>query len=252
MKTIIHIGQHKTATTSIQKYLQDNRRLIIKKGLYVPDKIAGFKNSSHFILNVYALDKNRFSSKKYKIISSKGQAYLSGLKEIIKRDIAQIYQDALEQGCHQVIWSNEGLYLLNSVAEYQKLINLFTPYSTEIEVICCFREVQSYRESYIKQLKKQNISLLDDPDSYRYLEPDSWLFDYERKKNLLEQTFSKCHYFSYDSSDNVTKFMKVIGFDYVETEKYRLNETNNKSTKNTTLLNRLKNKLKKSLALLPF
>ena len=96
MKTIIHIGQHKTGTTSIQKFLQDNRTALAKKGLYVPSSIAGYNNPSHFILNVYALEKDRYSSMKENLIENKGQQYLSKLEIELKKDIENIYKDALQ------------------------------------------------------------------------------------------------------------------------------------------------------------
>jgi len=217
MKTIIHIGQHKTGTTSIQYFLQDNRTTLVENGLY--------KHPSHFILNVYALEKDRYSSKKEEIIANKGKQYLSELEIELKKDIKIIYKDALQNKCDKVIWSNEGLYLLNTVTEYKRLIGLFSEYSTEIEVVCCFRDVKSYRESYIKQQSKLNIRPSNNPDSYRYLEPDSWLFDYKRKKDLLSEVVDIFTYFKYDPIDNVKKFMETIGHNTANTDSYRLNVT---------------------------
>lgn len=225
MKTIIHIGQHKTGTTSIQKFLQDNRSTLIEDCLYVPFSIAGYKHPSHFILNVYALEKDRYSSMKEDILANKGEQYLCGLEIELKKDIEKIYKDALHNKCDKVLWSNEGLYLLNSVTEYKRLIGLFSEYSTEIEVVCCFRDAKSYRESYIKQLSKQKIPPSNNPDSYRYLEPDSWLFDYKRKQNLLSEVFKKCTYFKYDPIDNVNNFMETIGHNTADTDNYKLNVT---------------------------
>lgn len=237
MKTLIHIGQHKTGTTSIQSYLQDNRGDLARHGLYVPLKIAGYGNPSHFILNVYALAEDRYSSKKEEIIREKGAGYLSEVEIELKKDIKNIYNEALKKKCSRVIWSNEGLYLLNTEKEYKRLIDLFSEHSKEIEVICCFRGVKSYRESYKKQLAKQNISLSNNPDSYRYLHSDSWLFDYKKKKNLLSRVFDKCTYFSYDPIDNVTKFLEAIRIDSVGMVKYRLNET---SDAHNNMLQRIK------------
>jgi hypothetical protein len=59
MRTIIHVGQHKTGTTSIQHYLRRNSRVLNGMGLYIPDKIIGFEAASHFILNVYSLNDDR-------------------------------------------------------------------------------------------------------------------------------------------------------------------------------------------------
>lgn len=240
MKTIIHIGQHKTGTTSIQQFLQDNRKTLARTGLHVPSKIAGHPSPSHFILNVYALAADRYSSQKERIIAQNGKKYISKLESMLQKDIAKIYKRAEKNKCDQVIWSNEGLYLLNSVAEYQRLTSLFTHNSTEIEVVCCFRDVASYRESYLKQLQKQKITTSADPDSYRYLGPDSWLLDYQRKKDLLALVFDKCTYFEYDPQDNVKKFMEVIGFTVDDARDYRFNVTG--SARNQ-LLHRLRKTL---------
>lgn len=237
MKTVIHIGQHKTGTTSIQKYLRDKRRSLAKTGLYVPSGVAGYNHPNHFILNVYALADNRYSSMKEKTIAERGRHYLSELETDLKKDIEEIYKDALGSKCDRVLWSNEGLYLLNTAIEYNRLKSLFSEYSTEIEVVCCFRDVESYRESYIKQLSKQGISLSNDPDSYRYVEPDSWLFDYQRKRDLLSEVFDRRTYFSYDPNDNVKAFMETIGFDAIDTGNYRFNVTESAYSK---LLQRLR------------
>jgi hypothetical protein len=226
MRTIIHIGQHKTGTTSIQRFLQDKRSALARHhALHVPSEIAGYSNPSHFILNVYALAEGRFSSKKEEIISSKGAGYLSRLEIELNQDIARVYNEALQNKCRKVIWSNEGLYLLNSKTEYKRLYNLFAKYSSEIEVVCCFRHVEAYRESYKKQLLKQKISFSDNPDSYRYLEPDSWLFDYKRKRDLLSQVFDCCTYFSYNPNDNVANFFNSIHINGISASDYRLNAT---------------------------
>ena len=240
MKTIIHIGQHKTGTTSIQKYLQDNRKILAKTGLYVPSVVAGYNAPSHFILNVYALAENRYSTMKEKIIAEKGKHYLSELETHLKKDIKKIYKDALDSKCDKVLWSNEGLYLLNTVTEYNKLKSLFSEYSMEIEVVCCLRDVKSYRNSYIKQLSKQNMSRSNNPDSYRYVEPNSWLFDYKKKKDLLSEIFDRCIYFSYDPNDNVKAFMETINFNVVDTGRYKFNVTVSTHKK---LLQRIKKRL---------
>lgn len=226
MKTIIHIGQHKTGTTSIQKFLQENREALSEGGLYVPTDIAGIDDPSHFLLNIYSLAEGRFSPKKEKILSRQGRGYLDNLKDQLKKDIPGIYKDAQRNDCEAVIWSNEGLYLLNSVVEYKKLISLFSEYSEEIEVVCCFRDVESYRDSYKSQLKQMGLVFSSDPDSYRYIERDSWLFNYARKKQLLFESFDSRTYFPYNSEDNVRQFMRSIGFDVdIDLKVYRLNTT---------------------------
>ena len=162
---------------------------------------------------------------KEEIIANKGTEYVNELERALKEDIEKMYKQAFQKKCHSVIWSNEGLYLLNAVKEYTRLCNLFSDYSTETEVICCFRDVESYRNSYMKELAQKNISFSDNPDSYRYLNADSWLFDYDRKKYLLSQVFDTCTYFSYDPHDNVKKFLETLHINSIDKGNYKLNVT---------------------------
>ncbi len=194
----------------------------------MPQKFSGYTEPSHFLLNVYALAEGRFSPKKEEIIATKGAEYLSALETELRIEIEEAYRDAKSNRCSTVLWSNEGLYLLNSIPEYSRPLDLFTPHSTEVEVICCFREVQDFRDSYMKQLKKRNMSPSCDPDSYRYVDVDSWLFDYDRKRDILAKVFGKCTYFTYDPNDNIKKFMETIGLDQVNASDYRRNVTKGK------------------------
>jgi len=225
LRTIIHIGQHKTGTKSIQAYLRHNKTKLAEKGLYVPESIAGYAYPSHYILNVYALDENRLSSMKQILLKTKPKEYFLRLSNELKRDIDKHYLVAEAQRCKDVIWTNEGLYLLNTVEEYKRLRDLFDKNSSSVVCVCCFRDVHSYRASYIKQLAKQGISLSTDKDSYRYVESDSWLFDYSRKVAILKEVFDEVVTFPYDRVDNVRAFMKQIGYFDDNIGSIRLNVT---------------------------
>ena len=69
-------------------------------------------------------------------------------------------------------------------------------------------------------------SLSDNPDSYRYLEPDSWLFDYTKKKAQLAKVFDKVLFLDYNRDDMVRVFMDSIGYPPGDdTTSLRLNPT---------------------------
>lgn len=225
MRTIIHIGQHKTGTTSIQHYLSSKRSELAKRGLYVPDSLCGYPQQSHYLLNVYALNDHRNSSMKEAILAPSSSQTLAELRRHVVDGVAMHYQSAEKEGCRDVIWSNEGLYLLNSDEEHERLRDLFACFSREISCVCCFRDVDSYKDSYVRQLTKQGLSFSDDPDSYRYIENDSWLFDYERKRYLIERTFPSRIFFAYTATDIVSVFMDRIGYPIANEEVVRLNVT---------------------------
>ena len=71
---------------------------------------------------------------------------------------------------------------------------------------------QSYKQSYAKQLLKQGIMPSKNKDSYRYLEDDSWLFDYPAKLKMLNNVFEETISFSYNREHNVTEFLDRIGY----------------------------------------
>lgn len=212
VRTIIHIGQHKTGTTALQQYLQEKRSNLATAGLYVPESLVGYKDPSHFMLNVFALDEGRYSSTKEHLEKTKPADYFVDLRRNLDADISRHYAEAQKKRCKDVIWSNEGLYLLNSEAEYRRLRELFEPHSSEIVCVCCFREKESYRLSRIEELKKQGIALSDDKDSYRNMNPDSWLLDYDRKQVLIESVFDEALLFPYDNVDVIKAFMEKIGY----------------------------------------
>jgi len=231
MRTLIHIGQHKTGTTSIQHYLQKYRQALAKAGLYVPDTLLGFTNPSHFLLNVYALDADRDSTAKIMLRESVDPGFYDTLESRLQQDIARHYERARDQGCRDIIWSNEGLYLLNSTTEYQRLKGLFAKYSEQLTCLCCLRDKASYLDSYRRQLHSLNLPLSDDPRSTRYLEPDSWLVDYEGKQKLLNAVFEDTLILEYNPQDMVKTFLDAIGYEPVgDTGALRLNTTSSKDS----------------------
>lgn len=224
MKTLIHIGQHKTATTSIQAYLRKNRAALQEQGIFIPEGLAGHDSASHFALNIYCLDPGRQSTMKSKMIREHGIEYLDELRRVLPDEIRATYELARKHDCTRVLWSNEGLYLLNSITEHKRLLHLFAPYSDSIEIICCFRNIWAFKKSYTTQLERQGYPLSGDPASHQNLGDGSWLLDQRRKRLLLATVFTKCTYFQYDAIDNIRAFMKAIRMKPISaTTEYRIN-----------------------------
>lgn len=224
MRIIIHIGQHKTGTTSIQYCLHENRNHHIKNGLYIPLKVGGKYDRSHYKLGIYGLSAKRFSHQKRKPIDK------TKLKNALINEIEFHYNEAKALGCKNIIYSSEDLYLLNSEEEYRDIKNLFNNIPAQIDCICCFREKESYIKSYANTIKRWISPDTLKKDSVAYTQPDSWLLDYERKKELLTNTFDNAIFFDYNKEDNTTEFFKHIGYDVDEKwAKIRRNVTKEKN-----------------------
>lgn len=220
MRTIVHLGQHKTATTSIQMYLQEQSTVLCQRGLYVP-----LPGDIHALLNVYSLSSHRTSPLKDDLRKRKRAWYFWTLGWVLRAKIASHYQNARDSGCKDVIWSNEGLYLLNSDREYNRLVRLLAPHSEKVVAVCCFRDLDSFRRSYSLQLEKEGRTFSNHKDSYRYVREDSWLFDYDMKKEQLRNAFDETIVFSYDRQDNVGRFFEKIEYPVAGNTDYRRNVT---------------------------
>ena len=150
--------------------------------------------------------------------------YLSQLSCNLKNDISKHYQQANEAGCTDIIWTNEGLYLLNSVEEYTRLYDLFAPHSDEIICVICFREIEAFKLSYKKQLEKQGIPFSEDQDSYKYIKNNSWLFNYKYKNKILKAVFGEnIHSLNYDPVNMIMNFMDTLGYPVSDDKGLRLN-----------------------------
>lgn len=205
VETLIHIGQPKTGTTAIQAFLAENREVLINHGVYVPDQVAGFKDRSHFALSVWAIDRDRRSPKKDELGLSRGE-----LDQGLRNSLSFHYHKAKDLNCKFMLWTNEGLYFLNSTQEYQRLVNLSRRFSTKTTAICCFRDKASFLQSWVRQLGRMGVNPSDDIDSYRHVKQNSWLLDYDRKRRLLSESFDEVVSFEYDPEDNVTRFIELV------------------------------------------
>jgi len=206
METIIHIGKHHTGTTSLQYYLLQQKRKLKKQKCFFTNKILNYKYPSHYILNIYSLHRNRLSMMKEIVLKSKGQEYLDELDEKLPLEIKNIYNKATQQQCNKIIWSNEGLDILNSKMEYEKLYNLFKPFSSKITVVCCFRD----KEYYVNKWK---------------LKPEDWRVDYDRKKRILADVFDECLFFDYQKEGNIKPFLELINLQLTCYSELRLHAT---------------------------
>ncbi|MEE2825599.1 MAG: hypothetical protein VYE64_03115 [Planctomycetota bacterium] len=207
----------------------DESAQLLERGIYVPLcnpnlELEYIKSPNHVELNVFSLAEGRFSVAKTNFNKSNAISW-EGFRQGLVNDISLIYNDAKKQDCNTVLFSNEGLYLLNSEEEYLVLQGLFLKHTDSIKVLCCFRDVEDFQKSYKRQLFKMGFSASSKPDSFRYLEPDSWLFDYERKKRLVSSVFPDAVYWSYDSKDNVKAFLKLIGASDLQLKTRRLNQS---------------------------
>ena len=212
METFIHIGQHKTGTTSIQSFLLCNHAALEDQRILIPTDFMGRNTANHYELNLVTLAVQRSSPMKDAFIGN-----LENLKGKVANEIDLIYKLGLKKNCNKVLFSNEGLSLLRHYEEYQALYNLFSQYSIKVSVVICLREKKQFKSSWASQLKKMGLDEeKNDKNSYRYLGDDSWLFKWQDRLAIMSQIFDKLIVYKYKKDSSINSFCDVLNIDLLK------------------------------------
>ena len=158
MKAIVHIGTEKTGTTSIQRYLYQNRAKLKGAGFHFL-QCAGKKNNQ--ALPAYCLDEHRRDD----YFRDRGIQTLEQRQEFKSRFIKAFDSEirGLPQHVTTVIMSSEHFHSrIRTEAELDNLSELLKPYFDEIKIVCYLREqattCKSYYSTHLKSGGTQSFS----------------------------------------------------------------------------------------------
>lgn len=177
----IHIGTHKTGSSSLQHWLGSSRERLDQFGFAY--FTGAFEPDNHVELFAVPMRPGReaFAREKYGIVGS--EAELEGLRDRF-RDFA-----ARHSG-HHLILSCEGLSLLRFDDEIERFRSIFEPTDREVIVVLVLRNKADFLDSFRRQIiKHRDRELSDNPSSVRYVEPDSWLADYDAIEEIWGRSF---------------------------------------------------------------
>ena len=158
MKAIVHIGTEKTGTTSIQRYLYQNRGKLKGAGFHFLQS-AGKRNNQ--ALPAYCLDEHRRDD----YFRNRGIQTLEQRQEFNRLFIKAFDSEirGLPQHITTVIMSSEHFHSrIRTEAELDNLSKLLTPYFDEIKIVCYLREqattCKSYYSTHLKSGGTQSFS----------------------------------------------------------------------------------------------
>lgn len=155
---ILHIGLHKTGTTSIQRTLGEHRAELAVMGYHYPEfkyKNRQTYNHSSPLLSLYTdapLDYHmnlRHGIDSPEKLQDQNTSYLAQLKSALNSESAT------------VIFSGEGLSALNpkNINHFKKDLEQLSESPLSFRVVCCLREPISFVTSDIQQKVKGGFSL---------------------------------------------------------------------------------------------
>ncbi|MGB3313379.1 MAG: hypothetical protein WBB85_03115, partial [Albidovulum sp.] len=213
MRLILHIGTEKTATTTLQHFLYDNRAALAARGVGLSD-VAGSPNNRR--LAAYCQPDGRidnfFRGRKIATPEDKA-AFFAGFAEDLSAELAGL-------GTGTVILTSEHFHSrLIDRDSVQKLHDLLAPLFSEIRVLCWFREQAAVARSlYSTAIKGGKTVGFDEfldgctPDSHRYNYHDSFRLwaDVFGADALVARLFDRA---AFVGGDIVTDFLDAAGID---------------------------------------
>jgi hypothetical protein len=208
MKSIfLHIGTHRTGTTSLQAYLGRHRTLLKSCGFAFYR--GGFMPNNHVELHAAAMRPERDTPfRHYARIAD-----IEQLRRQTERRVGAFLERAPQP---RLIFSAEGLAYLRHDDEVAYLAGLLPPAQTT--VIVYLRNRTEFLRSYRRQLLLMRLPLSAEKGHYAYCEPDSWLVDYDALITTYSRRYGDIRVLNYDAIHArdrtiIPSFANEIGWD---------------------------------------
>lgn len=196
-RAFVHIGTHKTGSTSLQYWLAQHAEDLVRDhgiGVYRPIHPNGRElalwcaNSDRSIPTIREIPEWRTDA-------WRNQAYDHIRRETLRPD-------------ETLVFSNETLSLLRTTDELERLRDLLAP--RRIEIIYVTRRREDFLRSWREQLTRDGFTPSTDQSSFAYLESNSWLVDYDDIVRVNTEVFGHDHVHHVDYDVALSRFGSVI------------------------------------------
>jgi hypothetical protein len=176
---VLHIGTHKTGTTSLQQFLRDHAdTLLADAGVDYPPGLV--IPTAHAELPLLAIRPERLWPARIRLPETQEPAWLAAAERHVGEVLATSRRPVL-------MLSHEDLSYVRFDDELARLRALLG--TSPVHVVVFLREQRSFLESYRAQLVATGFELSGDPTSFAYVEPDSWLVDHAGLVDGYRRTF---------------------------------------------------------------
>tara|TARA_B100000925_G_C22002764_1_gene472120 strand:+ start:1245 stop:2372 length:1128 start_codon:yes stop_codon:yes gene_type:complete len=227
MKLLMHIGTHKTATSSLQLFLLRNRKILEKAGVYYPLPPEGKKNFNNVAEHLAKGDLKKIVKIFKKICKAANQ------KKIDKIIISAESFYAMTKFYGNNLKTKSASYFEN---EEKNISNLFEACKVfdKVEVVCYFRSQDEFASSIYNQEVKSDFGISNNFIEFLNLNPE--LFDYISHIKIFEKYFSheniKCVNFEEKKNifikDFCENFVSNNFYDLCNNDDYKINQRLNR------------------------
>jgi hypothetical protein len=186
---VLHIGTHKTGTTSLQYFLRTARDDLLREaGVSYPDGLV--LPTAHAELPLLTVRQDRTWPARIRFPEVQDPRWLAAAHDHVRAQLAAATGDT-------VIFSHEDLSYLRHDDELEHLRSLLQP--LPVVVVVYLRDKASFLRSYREQLEVTGFGATDDPTSYAYTDADSWLVDYDALIDGYERIVGPVDVVDYDA-----------------------------------------------------
>lgn len=159
MKAIFHVGPHKTGTTSLQHFLNDNAPTLLQRGVYVPDIKSLDGSSNHWYLVYIASDSDERSATYHNSVRGKHapeqcnsfrRKYDQALRHSLEQ--ARELEKAREREITFTISTEEVAFFNRQ--ENNRLYKIFLEYCDSVDILYYYRSPIDRLRSDLQQGSK--------------------------------------------------------------------------------------------------
>ncbi|HVT36086.1 MAG TPA: hypothetical protein VHE37_10890 [Nevskiaceae bacterium] len=163
----LHIGTEKTGTTSIQRFLHDNRKRLLQAGVFVPSSLG---HENHKMLAAYALELNSRDIALRSQNVSNSPADVMAFQAKVRKKFTDEVQAARFEHC---VVSTEDLQRLYQDSEINRLFALLRPLFARIVVVLYLR-----RQDVLATSRRYTLLLHGDTNSDVFPKKSDNFYDY--------------------------------------------------------------------------
>jgi len=183
----VHIGTHKTGTTSFQHWLLRHEADLRERfGLGVYH--GAFPNAREVGLACASPDRSLPTRGIPQWVDSEWRRHVGELVA------TQLMRD------EDLVLSTETLSFLRSTAEVERFARMVS--DRNVQILAVLRNRTDFLRSWSEHLQRDRYRLSKDRNSFAYVEPDSWLADYDTLLGVYREVFGSdnVHVVDYDAA----------------------------------------------------
>ena len=200
---VLHVGLHKTGSTSIQSWLRDHEELLCQYGIWFPRGWLQLNN--HFELPLAFMRLDRMTNARRRSDEWRSAEWRAGL-------VRQVRSALVRHPAETTVLSAENLSWLRYDDEFEPLRELVG----DAEIVMFIRNPDDLLASLHRHFHKNGFEgVSDDPDAYNYVKPDSWLVDFDSRIADWKRWFTRVQVLDYDleaaRDGSIAAFVRSLG-----------------------------------------